>query len=57
LENNKNIVIVTPIIPLYWYNSGGDNQWNTLTGNWWTDINHTIQVSSLPNSSNSIIIT
>ncbi len=33
---------------LYWYNSGVDNEWSTLTGNWWDDEAHTIQSASLP---------
>lgn len=32
----------------YWYKAGADTAWDTLTGNWWLDANHSQQAPSLP---------
>ncbi len=39
----------------YWYKTGVDAQWTTLAGNWWSDINHTQQASSLPMSLTDVV--
>ncbi len=39
----------------YWYKTGVDSNWQTLTGNWWTDSDHTIQAGSLPGSFDDVI--
>jgi len=32
----------------YWRKNGVDAHWNTVTGNWWNDVGHTSQASSIP---------
>ncbi|MEK7610127.1 MAG: hypothetical protein AAB470_03375 [Patescibacteria group bacterium] len=39
----------------YWYNSGADANWTTLTGNWWTDSARTLQAGALPTASDPIV--
>ena len=39
---------------LYWY-SAIDNNWDSL-GNWWSDSGHTVHATSLPGSSDSVVI-
>ena len=38
-----------------YFNGAVDNNWNTL-GNWWTNSGLSIQATSLPSSSDSVII-
>ncbi len=38
----------------YWYNSGANTNWTTLTGNWWTYSDHTSQAAVLPTASDPI---
>lgn len=33
---------------IYWYQSGVDAKWDTVTGNWWTDAAHTQQAGGVP---------
>lgn len=40
---------------LYWHKEGADNQWTTLSGNWWTDIEHSSGASELPGSGDDVI--
>lgn len=52
------MAIVVSYIPpqtLYWFQTGADSNWTTLTGNWWTDAAHTSQASLLPASDTSVI--
>ena len=32
----------------YWFKSGVNAAWNTVTGNWWNDASHTSQALSIP---------
>lgn len=41
---------------LYWYKTGVDANWTTLTGNWWLDEEHTQQASALPGSDDSVYL-
>ena len=41
---------------LYWYKTGVDDNWTTLTGNWWFDEEHTQQASALPGSADSVYL-
>ena len=43
-------------ITLYWYSAGADNNWSTLTGNWWTDGGHSSQAVSLPGEFDTVTI-
>ena len=53
-DGETNIVYTVTVNPdLYWYNSGADTNWNTLTGNWWTDSSHTVQADALPTREDS----
>ncbi|MEI8062151.1 MAG: Hint domain-containing protein [bacterium] len=49
------VVSYTKPQTLYWFQSGADSDWTTLSGNWWTDAAHTSQASLLPDSSTSVI--
>jgi hypothetical protein len=41
---------------LYWYKTGADAHWATVTGNWWTDAAHTQQASGIPSTDDSVYI-
>jgi hypothetical protein len=32
----------------YWYKTGADAKWTTVTGNWWSNAAHTVQAASIP---------
>jgi len=38
----------------YWYKTGADTNWTTLTGNWWAYSDHTSQAAALPTASDPI---
>ena len=40
----------------YWYKTGADAHWNTVTGNWWTSAAHNVQ-SVLPVAGDSVYLT
>ena len=40
----------------YWYQSGADAHWNTVTGNWWNDAAHTSQAASIPVNTNDVYL-
>lgn len=40
---------------LYWHQAGADANWNTLTGNWWTDSDLSVQAGSLPAGGDDVI--
>ncbi len=40
--------------PIYWYNDGVNNDWDTLTGNWWSDSGHNNQALELPGYFDSV---
>jgi hypothetical protein len=56
-EDTTTIITYTVTVdePRYWFNAGADDNWETLTGNWWTDAGHTIQALSLPGSTDAVI--
>lgn len=38
----------SPSGTLYWFNSGADDRWTTVEGNWWFNSSHTLQSSDPP---------
>lgn len=41
---------------IYWYKTGTDAVWETVTGNWWNDANHTEQASAIPQANDSVYL-
>jgi hypothetical protein len=41
---------------IYWYKSGADAHWNTVTGNWWTDAAHTQQAGRAPTDGDYVYV-
>ncbi len=40
---------------IYWYKTGANSDWITLSGNWWDDAGHTSQAASLPNGTSTVV--
>ncbi len=40
---------------IYWYKTGANSDWITLSGNWWNDAGHTSQAGWLPSATNTVV--
>ncbi len=44
------VIVNAPEPTIFWYKTGANTNWNTLSGNWWTNEAHTEQAEELPTS-------